>query len=73
MLRLPLFGRAISKSKGESKSEESSSLTLLELHEMARAANLYLNMGRCPECHLPWPKGYVHEYCPVGYTKSKRK
>lgn len=28
------------------------------------AAYTFLNMGRCPDCHRPWPFGYIHFACP---------
>ena len=39
-----------------------------ELREKARAAYLFLNMGRCSDCDLPWPKDYVHMGCPIPHT-----
>jgi hypothetical protein len=38
--------------------------------ESARAAHLFLNMVRCPDCRLPWPQGYVHDGCPAARQRE---
>jgi hypothetical protein len=38
---------------------------LRDLKSAARAAYLFMNMVRCPDCRTSWPEGYVHPDCPA--------